>query len=87
MPETIRLTENVYAGGTLAASAGDDLTPDRAYALGINDDGKVDRTLSTDQLRERAAGVARAAATSDDGTVDLDAALAATAPVSLDELP
>lgn len=87
MSESITLAENVYSGGTLAASAGEVIDPARAYALGVKDDGTFDRSLSTDQLRERAAGLAVAAAASDDGVVDVTEAEKATPTVSLAELP
>jgi hypothetical protein len=76
---TIILRENIYSGGTLAAAEGAELTPEQAYALGVTADGAFDRTLSTDELRERsgAAPVAAVAAPAAPGDTDLSDATAA----------
>ena len=52
--QSITVAENVYRGGTIVAPQGSVITPDMAYALGVGKDGKVDQTLSTDDLLERA---------------------------------
>ena len=51
----VTVTENVYRGGTIVVPEGSTLTRRQAYVYGVGDDGKVDGTLSTDDLLKRAA--------------------------------
>lgn len=54
----IKLTEHVYSGGTVVFAEGAELTPEQAHQFGVKDDGTIDRTLGTDELRARLTDVA-----------------------------
>lgn len=63
--KTIQLTENVYSGGTVVFAEGTEITEDQAHTYGVAKNGSVDRTLSTDELRERLSSVAGPVAAED----------------------
>lgn len=55
--KTIKLTENVYSGGTVVFAEGTEITEEQAHTYGVAKDGTLDRTLGTDELRERLTSV------------------------------